>query len=192
MPLSSEVDAGFWANVWRCTHRHPCKKCCWPWKTLDLSANWKCIWQQHAVFYHKDLHGRKQIAAARAAYEFTRGPMLFTGQSFHICHQCHFGPCCNPWHVLPGTWSDNTRDTAPSRGPRTPIRLPDGRLWAYDVACAAQASFYDARQALHVYAGTIPLRMRYMEYDLYHPDWKDWRLRPALGRALATRRNRQS
>ena len=25
------LEERFWANVWRCTYRWPCKTCCWPW-----------------------------------------------------------------------------------------------------------------------------------------------------------------
>jgi hypothetical protein len=38
MPVEeTTLEARFWAKVWRCTHRHPCKRCCWPWRDLDLS-----------------------------------------------------------------------------------------------------------------------------------------------------------
>jgi hypothetical protein len=70
MPVEeTTLEARFWAKVWRCTHRHPCKRCCWPWRDLDLSVNWKCIWQQHGVFTIHEGTGWRQIPAHKFAYE---------------------------------------------------------------------------------------------------------------------------
>lgn len=147
------LEACFWAKVWQCTHRHPCKKCCWPWKGIDLCVNWKCVWQQHAIFTLIESGHKRQMPAHKFAYECRGGRLLWWGCTLHICHQCDFGPCCNPWHLIPGASSDNLKEIARMR---TSVHLPDGRRWSYDEACRRQAAFYEAMEGRRVYAGEIP------------------------------------
>ena len=158
------LEEAFWSNVWQCRHRRPCKKCCWPWKKIELSANWKCIWETHATFYHKELP--RPLAAYRVAYELTRGLLLIRGHAFPMCHQCHFGPCCNPWHVLPGSSSDNGHDRRRHTIQARSIILPDGRRWSYTVACSAQEAFYEARDYQRIFAGPIPKHFCHLEREV--------------------------
>jgi hypothetical protein len=168
------LEASFWSNVWQCMPRHPCKKCCWPWTKCDVSANWRFIWQQHALFYHKDLPGRRMLPVHRVAYELTHGLLVIRGHTFHLCHQCHFGPCCNPAHLRVGSASDNARDTRERLSQRM-IVLPDGQRWASAQAWAADKAFYEARHYQRVFAGPIPERFQmYNREALDHPSINDW------------------
>lgn len=159
------IEQRFWAKVWRCAHRYPCKKCCWPWREIDVTLNWKCVWKEHGIFSDRTLHPLTPIAAYRFAYELRVGTISFHGRSFHMCHQCHFGPCCNPWHIAPGSSSDNAKDTHHGR---LPIRLPDGRVWVYAQACMNQKAFYEAYSYGRIWAGATPLYFWDMEKELYN------------------------
>jgi len=150
------VQQLFWEKVWRCKHRHPCKKCCWPWKACNLTVQWRELWHKHFTV-SLSLDGQKLVGPAhRIAYEIQYGPIAFRGHRFHFCHQCDFGPCCNPLHVKPGAPADNARDRRQARANgRFPIVLPDGRIWRYEDA-------YDERYYLEacsferIWAGPLP------------------------------------
>jgi len=165
MPTLEEIEQAFWSKVWRCTHRFPCKRCCWPWLDLDLTANWKWTWQQRG---HFSCPGLRTIPAYRFALELRMRTPLLRIKTLHTCHQCHFGPCCNPWHVVPGSTSDNAADIVHARRNPPSIHLPDGRRWSYTAAVAAQKAFEDARKFEHVYAGDIPVLFRPFAHRL-HP-----------------------
>lgn len=126
MPLIETVEQLFWTRVWRCIHRHPCKKCCWPWMK-DTYGDVCCSWSSHGIFYHPTLPQRRAIAAHRFAYILAHGIWILPG--IVVRHCCHFGPCCNPSHLCLGSKSDNSRD---NRGHQRngegypPIQLPDG------------------------------------------------------------------
>lgn len=169
------LEARFWAKVWRCTHRQPCTKCCWPWKEIECTLNWRCVWQQYGRFVYKaaPLHGGCAAPAYRMAYELTHGVLLFQGRTLQLCHQCHFGPCCNPWHIRPGTPSDNRRDND-RRRPQRVIVLPDGRQWPYADACVADAAFREALDYKRVWAGPVAQPVRFRERDLGAVDPRSW------------------
>ena len=164
MHVSEELEQAFWAKVWRCSHRHPCKRCCWPWRANDLSVNWRCVWQDHGTF---GLHrlGVTTMAAPRFAYELQHGTITLTSNHFHLCHLCHFGPCCNPVHLTMGSASDNARDKrAPA--PARVIRLPDGQVWSYVQACHEQDAFYEAWFSQTAWDGPVPARFATMAREL--------------------------
>jgi hypothetical protein len=175
------VEQRFWAKVWQCSHRHPCKRCCWPWRSIDLSVNWKCVWGVHPGFTFSKYGSVSSMTAPRFAYELAYGRVLFTGHGLHVCHQCHFGPCCNYAHMRPGSASDNASDTRAARHRPRIIRLPDGRVWDYQAACAAQDAFYAARGLLHVFAGPVHPHFVHMLPDLDRPGltWVPWEMRRA-------------
>jgi len=153
MPVEgATLEERFWAKVWRCTHRQPCKKCCWPWRGIAL-LNWRCTWQQHAVFSDKALGVCCVTPAHRFAYDLSRGTLGFRGHGFALCHQCDFGPCCNPSHLCGGSRSDNSKE---ARRPRKPIHLPDGQYWVFEEACVRQKAFYEACRYQRIWAGDIP------------------------------------
>jgi hypothetical protein len=128
--VSIREEQSFWSRVWQCAHRHPCKRCCWPWLRSLVRPLTFSTWQAHPVFIHPILTGGQQIGAYRLAYILCHGALLFP-RIITICHQCHFGPCCNPAHLRAGTQSDNARDHRGKyhygRG-YPPVRLPDGRV----------------------------------------------------------------
>ena len=152
------LERMFWPKVWQCTHRYPCKRCCWPWRAIDTTVNWKCIWQEHPLFKSKKHGIPTQLAASRIAYELRFGTIAFPTRAFHACHQCHFGPCCNPSHILIGSRQDNAHDQAPARRNPPSIVLPDGRVWLYRDACVSQSCYLQAIRFQRVWAGPIPAR----------------------------------
>lgn len=180
------LEERFWSKVWRCTHKHPCKRCCWPWQSVDVTVNWKYAWEQHPIFSYRDEGTVYSLPAQRCAYELAYGLVLFKGHGVHLCHQCHFGPCCNFAHIRPGSASDNSRDKRHSRSRPRIIRLPDGRIWDFRAACAAQDAFYDARGFLHVFAGPVHPHFDPLLPSLNHPDllWIPWSVCHALGTKL--------
>jgi hypothetical protein len=161
------LEDAFWPRVWRCTHRAPCKKCCWPWKAkgIDLTVNWKTTWHEHATFSHPTL-GPRCVPAHRVSYELTHGVLLLRMRRLHLCHRCCFGPCCNPWHVVPGAAADNARDARVAQRCNR-IVLPNGECWVYAEACARQKAFYEAWFYKRVWAGPVPVSFQAMERLLY-------------------------
>ena len=120
----------FWSKVWRCMHRQPCQRCCWPWHTLlrhPAFTLW--MWKAHPVFSDAWLTGGKKMTVGRVAFLVFHRTLLLP--HIVICHQCHFGPCCNPAHLRAGTQSDNSRDNG-GKNLNTnwypAITLPDGRI----------------------------------------------------------------
>lgn len=126
------LEEHFWSLVWRCTHRHPCQRCCWPWLPAFAKSR----------FYGRaSLHGLYQLPGTRGgmpvhrlAYIFTHGAGLLPfGKAIHICHTCDFSPCCNPRHLFIGTSRDNRHDRKRKEEDLTDriITLPDGMRIAY-------------------------------------------------------------
>ena len=174
MATSQEIEQRFWSKVWRCSHRHPCKKCCWPWRTADLSVNWQCAWEYHPTFVCKALGLPSPISAARFAYETRHGTIALGTKHFHMCHRCHFGPCCNPEHLALGSHSDNMRDKDVARSSPRIIFLPDRRQWSYKAAHAAQGAFYEAWSYQRVFAGEIHPQFVSLAFQLDRPWHLDW------------------
>lgn len=130
------LEERFWAKVWRCTHRWPCKKCCWPWGTpaqyITPEDCW-VAWNLPVRFSDPALDRTYQ--AHVFAYCLEHGDLLLLpGKAFQICHACDFSRCCNPSHLSLGSPSDNARDrrgkTWAYRLTQT-VLLPDGRLIAH-------------------------------------------------------------
>lgn len=71
---------------------------CWPWKASTLAGG-----------YGQWKRGRRTLKAHRVAYflhyHADPGPAL-------VMHSCDNPPCCNPRHLLLGTWKDNLADCA--------------------------------------------------------------------------------
>lgn len=132
---TGSLEEAFWSQVWRCRHRWPCKKCCWPWRKIDLERNVLVVWGSHPTFSDARLKPLAGMGTHRMAYIFYYQTLLLP--RIFLCHQCDFGPCCNPLHLRPGSQSDNGHD---KRGKLrngknyAPIFLPDGRVWLYSEA----------------------------------------------------------
>lgn len=168
MDVSSLRATAFWGNVWQCTHKHPCKRCCWPWKGIDVSLNWKYVWHEDALYPDYDRVPARYLAVYRLAYALTYGDLLPWSRAVHLCHQCHFRPCCNPSHLIPGSSSDNIHDKRRARLHRA-ITLPDGCTWTYADACTTQEAFYEAQSYCRVWAGPIPAHFLFMADSLHTP-----------------------
>jgi hypothetical protein len=134
----------FWSRVWQCEHRHPCKRCCWPWIGSmgvgiydDLQ---QCYRRKHsaASFYDPDL--QRTLGAHVCAYIFGKayGQLLIPGRLTHVCHSCDYQHCCNYRHLSLGAPADNGRDkygkTLAVRSTQ-PIWFPDGRMLTFPRYC---------------------------------------------------------
>jgi hypothetical protein len=69
---------------------------CWPWR-----AN------KNSVGYGKFYSGERQVFAHRFACELVNGK---TPVGMVVMHKCDNPPCCNPRHLLVGTYRDNAED----------------------------------------------------------------------------------
>lgn len=68
---------------------------CWPWKLGTVGPGYGQFW-----------NGTEHVPAHRFAYESRYGPL----GDLLGCHSCDNPPCCNPDHIFPGTYLDNTHD----------------------------------------------------------------------------------
>jgi hypothetical protein len=128
--MCESIADHFWSKVWRCTHRHPCKKCCWPW--VQEHGLYCFQTGEPAIFQDKRLWPKPSMMAARMAYFLKTGNQLFPSRFIHLCHQCDYKSCCNPSHLIPGSPADNRKDLGrrPLRS-RKGIILPDSRVLPY-------------------------------------------------------------
>lgn len=84
--------APFWKRV-----RIGTPEQCWLWMGARLNAGYGVT---------QDVN-RKQVGTHRLAWELTFGPIP---KGVLILHKCDNPPCCNPWHLFPGSHRDNTQD----------------------------------------------------------------------------------
>jgi hypothetical protein len=134
--LHGPLVARFLERIWRCKHRHPCQRCCWPWGTPDQYDDPQECWRRRhtkATFYDKERD--RSIGAHLMAYIIAHdGMLVFPGKEFAVCHQCDYGHCCNDSHLSLGARADNGRDR---RGKDWEYRaqqyniFPDGRKIYY-------------------------------------------------------------
>lgn len=129
-----EIDAQFWAQVWRCPHAVPCTRCCWPWKPALRYALAHQLLPRYGLFVVRVPPPRMAVLAHRMALAVTQHALLLPfGHHLHACHHCDFPSCCNPWHLFVGTPRENVTGTV-ARGwsytRRRPVRLPDGTAFA--------------------------------------------------------------
>ena len=139
------IEERFWSRVWRCTHHHPCKKCCWPWRDVDLTKKLWWAWQKYPAFSDPRFLSGRATPAYRVAYILTNGILLISRLA--ICHQCDFAPCCNPSHIRPGTSTDNGRDRRGKKRNgegRHHVILPDGRVLSPIEAVRERDAIYAA------------------------------------------------
>lgn len=103
------------------------------WQKVDKRGSGEC-WQWLGSRLKPSGHGRFNVKgkvnfAHRISYEIHNGPIP---KGMVIRHTCHFGPCCNPAHLILGTQAENIRDRLDN--PNPPIvpdhPLPLSRPWA--------------------------------------------------------------
>jgi len=123
MASFQEVEQAFWAQVWRCSHRSPCKRCCWPWAPE----------RQTDRGLRRLVSTEMQAHPHRFAVMVTHGALFLPARrlTFVVCHACDYSPCCNPAHLWVGTQGDNIRDARDKgwfivRRSRPYAILPDG------------------------------------------------------------------
>lgn len=152
--MTENLEERFWSRIWRCAHKPPCKKCCWPMLTDDGFYS-----RGARSFIVGCIVDFPLIPAPRAAVIFSLGgqlPLPWNG-AIYWCHQCDWNLCCNPSHVRPGSPSDNCRDRRgkPSNkekiGAWRAVLLPDGReLTWQNNPLKGPSCFYDRKQKLFV------------------------------------------
>lgn len=105
----------FWSHV----ERSDDPKACWPWLA--------CL----------DRHGygmvriRTVIAGAHQVAFMLNGNLLNKGCV--VRHSCDNPPCCNPNHLLAGTYADNSADMVKRERSKKGSKLPQSRLRDADV-----------------------------------------------------------
>lgn len=113
--LAKPRDERFWEKVLRCGHGEDCPFCCWPWQAGQKKGG-------YGFFVEKVDGKKKAVPAQRVAWELiNKRPMP---RALWGLHHCDFPPCCNPWHIYPGTATDNTLDAIH----RNRYRHPKGEL----------------------------------------------------------------
>lgn len=132
-----EIEQRFWSKVWYCSHRHPCKMCCWPWIGNDGIAIYDDPHEAarrrfiHATFYDPRLPRPYPAHAFSYIVKKAGGILILPGRGFAICHTCDYAACCNYAHLSLGARADNDRDR---RGKTRACHrlqkniLPDGRI----------------------------------------------------------------
>ena len=129
MKSLEDIVADFWSHVWRCTHRDPCRECCWPWRPALVRAVQRHLVPGYGTFHIRD-DPQMLIPAHRMAIALKHHALILPfGQRMPACHLCDFASCCNDAHLVLGTPRDNIRGTATrgwSHTTRSPVRLPDG------------------------------------------------------------------
>jgi hypothetical protein len=135
-----DIEQRFWSMVWQCTHRHPCKKCCWPWIGVRGIAVYDnpqdCYRRKDRAALFSDPRLDRPIAAHRYAYSQGNagGVLIFPGRTVEVCHRCDYRHCCNYAHLSLGATADNGRD---KRGKtfavrsQQPVWFPDGRMLTF-------------------------------------------------------------
>lgn len=73
----------------------------------DIDACWEWRRRRTPNGYGQYSIKHKTVSAHRVAYEHAFGAI---DPGLCIRHRCDNPPCCNPWHLLPGTLKDNVRD----------------------------------------------------------------------------------
>lgn len=86
------------------------------WSSMDRSGDcWIWTKRRHKFGYGEFKLGRTKVRAHQVAH------YLSTGERPEVVrHTCDNPPCCNPAHLLSGTYLDNTRDCI-ERGRRVQV-----------------------------------------------------------------------
>jgi hypothetical protein len=115
--MIKKTDEGrFWARV-----DIRGKDECWEWQAGKNSTNPKT---NYGIFY---LSGIGSILAHRLALSFHLKRLVSAEE---VRHQCDNPPCCNPYHLLPGTHTDNMQDKSKRNRCNSPkgIKHPGAKL----------------------------------------------------------------
>jgi hypothetical protein len=89
--LDSAAEAYFWSRV---EHGEP--EVCWPWTAGKLPKGYGLT----------GIAGRSALAH-RVAYIIAHGPIP---EGLVVRHTCHNPQCCNPSHLIAGTYAQNEAD----------------------------------------------------------------------------------
>lgn len=87
-------EAEFWSRV---QHGEP--QVCWPWTAASLPKGYG--------LFSVNGHPGATALAHRIAYIIGNGPIP---PGLVVRHSCHNPPCCNPNHLVCGTYAENEAD----------------------------------------------------------------------------------
>jgi len=91
----------FWKNVAVCEHGTECPYCCWEWLAGRRPEGYG--------LFNVCINGKwKSDRAHRIAWQLWNKRLIPKG--LFGCHYCSHPPCCNPFHIRPGTAKDNSQD----------------------------------------------------------------------------------
>lgn len=111
----------FWEKVQICEHGRTCRECCWPWLARRSPQGYGQFgWRESG-----DTKTRTRLSHT-IAYRLTIGEWPKPiGR-----HTCDNPPCCQPWHIIPGTYAENSRDMTVRGRQAKGERHPRARLTA--------------------------------------------------------------
>lgn len=114
------TDGGERYGITETSERRKCREASF-WARVDCSAGVNACWPFKGVKGNRYGHtaaGQAMTGSASAhvvAFTLASGLQQALPGSTLLRHLCDFKPCCNPAHLLPGTRSENNRDTWAAR-----------------------------------------------------------------------------
>lgn len=103
------------------------------WNYVDKDAGggcWEWTKKRMESGYGMTSELRKTLLAHRVAYELSKGPIP---EGLVVRHSCDNPPCCNPDHLLLGTYADNTEDAVSRNRVAFGERVHSAKLTAEEV-----------------------------------------------------------
>jgi hypothetical protein len=97
------LESRFFSNIYHCPHGPMCPYCCWEWQAMRNHGGYG--------MFARFLEGKwRPYRAHRFMWEWLNRQTLPPRRL--VLHHCDNPPCCNPWHLYPGTHAINGRDAS--------------------------------------------------------------------------------
>ena len=97
------AEERLWRRVIVCPHGPDCPYCCWSWKGSTKGYG-------YGAFEIRVKGAWKKIAASRMMWQLINNHDIPHG--CFCLHHCDNTICTNPWHLYPGTHSENMKDAS--------------------------------------------------------------------------------